>query len=400
MIAVAVYSIYMIRLVETDAPNRWIQHLTWTRIGDTEFRLSPLQNQFALAEIDPPVSESAAIRAYRGWLWEEMQDEQNVVWREMCELVSACEQGQPVEIMTPKGTKHGEVIVSALGWMQNQTREVEIPRIISTEPSPCYEPILPDGTITLPSPIDPKHLVWIHGNHQSRIGVISEWEVAFVPEYGEVPLKPGQFHWMNRRLAESPQFQATLSDALDAVFEEEADQSPPEYEPAPPYLYRNRQDPDEDFEEIQDMEKHQQGFLLQAGFDTLSSTLVDDLLQETDDVAVAAIVQIEDTPHYHRRPPNMLSVLSREHVRPAYLHRGKDSPLRIKTALAQIEGMDWRDVTKEEVEEYIATFRSKPATKETAKILPRIPFRNTLPAHVRRACARSPYSGVRSLCSF
>lgn len=172
--------------------------------------------------------------------------------------------------------------------MAQNTREVQIPRVVSTPPGPNHEPILPDGTITTHADIDPKHIVWIHGNQQSRIGVISEFSVAYVPNYGEAPLIPGRFHWVDRRLAENPQFQVNLSDALDAAFEREAEQSPLEYDPAPPYLYPD--DSDEDFEEIQAHEEHQRSQIMQAALDDLSPTLFDDLLQETEDVAAVGVI--------------------------------------------------------------------------------------------------------------
>lgn len=103
-----------ISLVETQDANPWIRHLTWTRIGETRFRRSPLQNQFALAEWVPALSEAETLSQYRSWLWKEMQNEQNVVWREMSELVNARERGEEVAIMVPKGAKHGEILVRAL----------------------------------------------------------------------------------------------------------------------------------------------------------------------------------------------------------------------------------------------------------------------------------------------
>lgn len=277
-----------ISLVDTQDANPWIRHCTWTRIGESHFRRSLLQNQFALAEWVPPLSEAEALSKYRSWLWKEMQDEQNVVWREMSELINAHERGEVVVVMVPKGSKHGEILVRALGWMVQNTREVLLPRIVSTSPGPNHEPILPDGTITTHAPIEPKHLVWVHGNQQSRIGVISEWSVAFVPEYGEVPLIPGRFHWVDRELSERPQFQALLSDALDAAFEQEADQSPPEYDPVPRYLDTKRYD--ETFEEIQLHDEQQRSLIMQAALDDLSPTLFDDLLQETEDVVSIGVV--------------------------------------------------------------------------------------------------------------
>ena len=160
-----------------------------------------------------------------------MQDTFNVVWREMSELANAHERGEEVEILVPKDAPHGDVIVRALLWLVENSQEVKLPQIRGAEPGPCHEPILSDGVLATRSEIDPKHIVWITGRTQSRIGMICAYGQAFVPEYGVLPLK--NFRWVNRKLARSPTLQRFLNDALDAAFEAEAHAAPPEYEAEP-----------------------------------------------------------------------------------------------------------------------------------------------------------------------
>ena len=126
-------------------------------------------------------------------------------------------QGKEVEILVPKDAPHGDVIVRALLWMVENSEEVKLPAIRGSAPGPCHEPILPDGMLTTRAEIDPKHIVWITGRTQSRIGVICAYGQAFVPEYGVLPLK--NFRWANRKLARSPGMQQLLNDALDEAFE-------------------------------------------------------------------------------------------------------------------------------------------------------------------------------------
>ena len=95
-----------------------------------------------------------------------------------------------------------------------------MPQTRANEPGPCHEPILPDGVLSTPAEIQPKHLVWITGRTQSRIGVICGYGQAFVPEYGIVPLK--NFRWLDRKLVQPP-LQRLLNDAMDEAFDVEAE---------------------------------------------------------------------------------------------------------------------------------------------------------------------------------
>jgi hypothetical protein len=344
----------MVKLEYMESGGVRDRHQAWTRIGAEPYQLSPLQNQFALSEFALP--EQEAVQQFRAWLWQQLQDRFNVVSRAMRELAIAHRQGQEVEVVVPKEALHGAVIVRAILWAAENLEPVELPAIRGSAPGSCYEPIVPDGMVTTRVEIDPRHIVWVTGRTQSRIGVICGWGEAFVPEYGVIPLK--NFRWVNRRLATSPGLQALLNDELDRAFEAEADATPLEYDPAPPYGPDERFDESEWFWQQSPEETTAiEGALAAAERDTL--TLVEQLMEETGDVetaiTVAQMPEVEDW--YLKRPP-LPGNTQPEMMRPVYKYTGENSPLMIRSVEDQVEDRRFRYATKTETEEYIRTFRS------------------------------------------
>ena len=339
----------MIKLEFTEATGLGYRHRTWTRIGQSAHRLSALQNQFALWEYELP--EEEALKRFRVWLWQELQDKYNVVSTEMRQLARAHKREEDVEILVPKDAPHGALIVRALLWLADNTDLSEPMQTRWTEPGPTYEPILPDGAITCRAKIDPKYIVWIHGNRQSRIGVVIAYGQAFVPEYGIVPMK--RFRWVNRKLAESPALQKLLNDAFDQVFEAEEGSESLEYEPFPPYATEERFDSwaiDESLEEVADNEE------LIAIAEADVRTPVEQLAEEVGDTATAhAILQVLSTGeddqviYPFRVEPEM--------IRPAYKHKRENEPLKVRSAEDQVRRKGWRYATRAETQEYLSIYR-------------------------------------------
>jgi len=339
----------MIKLEYTEATGLGYRHRTWTRIGQSAHRLSALQNQFALWEYE--LSEEEALKQFRVWLWRELQDKYNVVSTEMRQLARAHKREEEVEILVPKDAPHGALIVRALLWLADNADLSEPMQTRWTEPGPTYEPILPDGTITCRAKIEAKYIVWIHGNRQSRIGVVVAYGQAFVPEYGIVPMK--RFRWVNRKLAQSLGLQQLLNDAFDQAFMAEEGRKPVEYEPAPAYATEARFDSwaiDEPLEEVADNEE----WVAVAEADV--RTPVEQLTEELGDTATAhAILQVlsigdDDQVIY----PFWVEP---EMIRPVYRHKGENDPLRVKSAEDQVNRRGWRYATREEVQEYLRIHR-------------------------------------------
>lgn len=343
----------MIKLEYTPATGLGYRHRTWTRIAEEPHQVSALQNQFALSEYER--SEAEAVQQFRVWLWQELKDRFNVVSTEMRLLAQAHQQGQTVEVLVPKDAPHGAVIVRALLWLADQLPTSEHVPIHGSEPGPCYEPIVPDGTISTRAEIDPKYIVWITGRTQSRIGVIVGGGEAFVPEYGFIPLK--HFRWVKRQLAASARVQQVLNDELDKAFELEAKGAPVEYDPAPSYSPKDRFDDEGgEWKEIDGEVVDREVALAVAEGDAM--TLVEQLAEELGDaeaaLAIAQTPEIEEW--YYKRPP-LAGYVQPEMMRPVYLHEGAQSPLRVKSVQEQIEGEKWRYATKAEMIEYIKAFR-------------------------------------------
>jgi hypothetical protein len=214
-----------------------------------------------------------------------------------------------------------------------------------------------DGTITTRADIDPKHIVWITGRTQSRIGVICGWNQALVPEYGVVPLK--NFRWVKRTLATSSALQHLLNDTLDQAFEAEADAMPPAYDPAPSYDSAERFDDEEWFwqptaEETVAIE----AALASAERDALP--LAEQLLEETGDVeTVLTVAQLPDVEDWYVKRPPLSGYSQAETMRPVYQYRGENAPLMVKSVEEQVEGKRFRYATKTEMEDYQRTFRQK-----------------------------------------
>jgi hypothetical protein len=340
----------MIKLEFTEATGLGYRHRTWTRIGQSAHRLSALQNQFALWEYELP--EEEALKQFRVWLWHELQDKYNVVSTEMRQLARAHQREAEVEILVPKNAPHGALIVRALLWLADNADLSEPMQTRWTEPGPTYEPILPDGAIICRAKIDPKYIVWIHGNRQSRIGVVVAYGQAFVPEYGIVPLK--RFRWVNRKLAQSPKLQELLNDALDQAFVAEEGNEPVEYEPFPAYATEERFDSwaiDESLEEVADNEE----WVAMAEADV--RTPVEQLAEEVGDTATAhAILQVLSigTDEQVVYPFGVES----EMIRPVYKHKGENEPLKVKSAEDQVNQRRWRYATRDETQYYLKTFRN------------------------------------------
>ncbi len=277
-----------------------------------------------------------------------MQDEYGVVWREMSALTTAHEKGEEVEVLVPKGAPHGDVIVRAILWMLENTEEVKIPQTRGTKPSACYEPILPDGVLSTSAEIDPRHIVWITGNTQSRIGVIREQGKALVPGYGMIPLK--NFRWVSRDLASSAIIQEQLGDALDEDFETERNANPVEYEPFPSYL-SSLSFGNEPWSRTAQEEDRELASLAVSDYD--ATVLADDLLEETESVATAvAIANMPDLENWYAKRPKVLRVLNSTNIKPVYKHNGPESPLMILTPDEQLEGKRFRFATEEEAKEF------------------------------------------------
>jgi len=346
----------MIKLEYTPATGLGYRHRTWTRIAEAPHLVSALQNQFALSEYER--SEAEAVQQFRVWLWQELKDRFNVVSTEMRLLAQAHQQGQTVEVQVPKDALHGTVIVRALLWLADQLPTSEHVPIRGSEPGPCYEPIVPDGTISTRAEIDPKYIVWITGRTQSRIGVIVGGGEAFVPEYGFIPLK--NFRWVKQQLAASAWVQKVLNDELDKAFEREAKGAPVEYDPAPSYSPEDRFDDEgREWQATDDDSVDKEVALAVAEGDVM--TLVEQLTEELGDaeaaLAIAQTPEIEEW--YHKRPP-LAGYVPPEMMRPVYMHKGEQSPLTVKSVQEQIEGKKWRYATKEETAEYIRALRPSP----------------------------------------
>lgn len=339
----------MIKLEFTEATGLGYRHRTWTKIGESAHRLSALQNQFALWEYE--LSEEEALKRFRVWLWHELQDKYNVVSTEMRQLARAHKREEEVEILVPKDALHGAVIVRALLWLADNADLSEPIQTRWTEPGPTYEPILPDGTITTRAEIDPKYIVWIEGNRQSRIGVVVAYGQAFVPEYGIVPMK--LFRWVNRKLAQSPKLQRLLNDAFDLAFMAEEGNAPVEYDPAPAYAAEERFDSwaiDESLEEVADREE----WIAIAEADV--RTPVEQLAEEVGDTATAhAILQVLSTGADEQAIYPFW--VEPEMIRPVYKHKGENEPLKVRSAEDQVKRRGWRYATKDEVHGYLRTFR-------------------------------------------
>ncbi len=380
----------MLILSETDsandAKNDEIQHRVWTRIGDTHFRVSHLQNQFALAEF--AIEPEEAVRLFRRWLWQEMEHDRGVVWRELSELATAHEEGQEVEILVPLGAKHGAVIQKAVEWMVEHTRQRTMPERHDVEPgSTAWD--IEDGTLTTNAEIDAADMVWLTGRTQSRIGVLRDGTDVLVPEYGHISLeKARHIERVDPARAEQPALQRIMADALDMAFEQEADVSPVEYEPAPDHGQENRFDtPEQRLGKGEDTERQ-----------------LDALVQETEHwAAVDAVIEAvpDEEPRYEKRPPDNL-IAAGEMVKPAYLHRGEESLLMVRDAEDQREGKRFRHVTREEARDYQQTHRPclaiverrrKPKQEvQAAMTVQDEAEQNTLPHAVRERCRKTPYS--------
>lgn len=377
----------MINLTETESTNRWIQHRTWTCTEATHLGVSALQNQFALAEYD--LDEAATLLLFRSWLWQEMHNSHGVVWREMSELVNAAERGEEVEVKVAKRAGHGAIIVRALMWMLDNTKELALPQAIGSRGGIAIDDEISDGVLSTQAPIDPKHIIWMTGNTQSRIGVISEWEKVFIPDYGIIRLQ--NFRWVNRSLAVNPQFQDLLATHLDAAFAEEAGSTPVEYNSSPASDPEERLDNGQWFWQQAD-EEAWASETLAALPTTASQSLIEMLAQETESVVTVVDVATWENPEresYFRCPPNNAKEYG-DNVRPAYLHKGPESPLKVRPPDQQREDDRWRYAERADVDAYRQTFidaESKPVTKR-----PSLAYRSSLPEKVQRTIERTPYS--------
>lgn len=345
--------LFMINLEHTEQFSRWDKHKTWTKTGDEAPKISPLQNQFALHEFQ--MSEEEALAKYRAWLWGEMQDGYNVVGKEMQALVRAHLDNQAVAVLVPKAALHGPLIVNALRWLADQLPPAPVSPIRTAEPGPCYEPILPDGVLSTRAEIEANHLVWVQGHTSSRLGVIVGYNEVLVPGYGVLPLK--QFRWASEKLAASPLLQAHLNDELDELFNQEANATPVEYDPAPPYDTRMRFDSGEGFwAQTVEEEIDQQTALAQASRDTL--TQVEALAAEVGDLEtaleLAAFPEVEGW--YAKRPPTPSSA-ELSTMRTVYKYTGEHAPLMVKAAEEQLAGKSFRYATQQETAAYRQTFR-------------------------------------------
>lgn len=338
----------VIKLENTESTGLGYRHRTWTRVGEEYRHLSSLQNQFALSEYE--LSEEEALQRFRVWLWYELQDVFNVVSTEMRRLARAHRQGKEVEVLVPKDAPHGPLLVRALLWLADTADLSEPPRGTGSEPGPTYEPILPDSAITTRAEIDAKHIVWIEGNTQCRIGVIVAYGQAFVPEYGIVPMK--RFRWASRKFAESPGVQMLLNDALDQAFEAEEGNSAVEYDPAPPYGREDRFDnwAQEEFGE-DNLEREELMILAEGDVQTPLEQLTEELGDPDRAEDVWRVLATEDHQSYFAYPADV------DRVQPVYRYDGEDKPLRIKSPTAQVEGQRWTYTNREEAQKFMHTFR-------------------------------------------
>ena len=342
----------MVSLSETESTNRWLQHQTWTRIGETHFRRSPLQNQFALAEYELPPPEATS--RFRRWLWQEMQDEYNVVWRELSQLATARERGQDVEVRVPKGASHGEVIVRAVEWMVEHTRARVLPDRCG-HPSSSGGWDVTDGVLSTPAELDADQVVWVTGQTQSRLGVVQDGSRVVVPEYGDVPLK--NVHRADPRLASHPHLQERLNQALDEAFAQEAATTSVDYGPDTA-ASADRFDMSGDW------------FWAPQDDETLwhyaaASRVLDEPSAETEEVLSEAgpdgretvsTIAFDTTWREPQRIPR-LPVAMYKAIRPVYRHCGDNSPLMICSPTDQLAGRAFRYANKEDAASYRQTFR-------------------------------------------
>lgn len=343
----------MLKLEYTENTGMGYRHRAWAKVGEARYQPSPLQNQFALSEYG--LSEAEALARFRPWLWGELQDGYNVVSKELKALARAHLAGQAVEVLVPKAAPHGQVIIDALSWLANHRPPRTLPVIATAAPAPCYEPILPDGVLSTRAEIDANHLVWVQGNTSSRIGVIVGYNEVLVPGYGVLPLK--QFHWARAKLAASPLLQEHLNDALDALFEQEAAETPVEYDPAPPYDAALRYSEEEFWAQTTEEEIDQGAALVMASRDAM--TQVEQLAAELDDDVETAleIAQLPDVAGwFYKRPPTPL-FSDASNMRPVYQYSGEDQPLRVKSVADQVADRPFRFATQAEAAHYVTVFR-------------------------------------------
>ena len=177
-----------------------------------------------------------------------------------------------------------------------------------------------------------------------------------MPEYGVLPLK--NFRWVNRKLARSPGMQRLLNDALDEAFEAEADATPVEFDPEPGWAPEERFDNQADWFWEQTEKERMAGDAALAEAERETLTLAEELSEEIGDWdAVMAVAQTPDVEEWCRRNPPLPGNFLAANMRPAYKHRGDDSPLMVRSVKDQIAGKGWRYATKEEAAAYAQAFR-------------------------------------------
>jgi hypothetical protein len=345
----------MINLEYTRTTHPDWRHRAWVKVGESSYALSSLQNQYALSEYE--MDQSEALSSYRRWLWSQVQEKYGVVVHEMRELIYAHQAGGEVTVKVPCGALHGTVIVNALLYLASHIAPPAPVKGIDRR-SPLHEPILPEGLVSTREGIDAKHIVWVTGNTQSRLGVIVGFGEVFVPGFGVFELKKFKsFKWVKPRLARSPLLQNYLNDELDKLFEKDCQYAPLEYDPAPP---RGADRHEGEWIDTDEYDVNQ-GMALQAADGDMSDAHLLDYYAETGDIETAIeIASYEDLEEerFFKRPP-IASNVSQTVIRNVYIYKGEREALKVKTPITQIVGGSARPAKKDEAQEYRRVFRAR-----------------------------------------
>ncbi|MEM7124996.1 MAG: hypothetical protein AAF702_01635 [Chloroflexota bacterium] len=316
--------------------SRWDQHKTWTRIANGEYELSPLQNQFALCEWQRSVDEAADM--FRYWLWAELQDDLNIVYREMERLALAEMYGQYVEILVPENAVHGDVIVAAVLWMLEAKLEVEVARAIPDNDNESMASTWDLGDRwDWDEESEPDHrLIWLVGRTQSRIGAIVDENKAFVPEYGY--LRISDFLWVQWISRED-------AVPLQSMIKYEMDRLPDDILDFP-LEYESSSEDKSTFERFEEKKKHEQSFE-EIQYSEINQRLVapgtialaNDLLAEGETADISAIITVSNLPDVEipgRRKKSTYTApllpMDDTNIKPVYYRVGKDPALRVISA--------------------------------------------------------------------
>ena len=177
-----------------------IRHKTYITIANHPQYESRLLNQYDLAEVNSakagvsePIPDAFRQSSYRRWLWDNMQDDRNVIWRELSLLADACEAGLDITIIVHAGAVHAEIIANAVHWMMAHTDKPVDNHGPRQRRHHSSFPLDDD----FPPNIGWNRIVWITGKTCSKLAYLYETDAvitALVPGHEEL-IKTGRWHW-------------------------------------------------------------------------------------------------------------------------------------------------------------------------------------------------------------